>query len=345
MDVHEKLEALERVSKAIAEIEPPVRTFARRCRELFDSIGRGESAGAGVGAGRAEDDPSVSAAGLARLVNRLDEASAAEARRAGLRRDVTVAGAELDDALGSGEDGERLRRELATGSLLKWATEREGLQPSIEDLQRDEEAAVRQHQSTAEAMAQIADSARIVELEQREVELTVELDAALRRYLVLGTARSLLQMTLARHERERQPAVIAKASAHFDRVTGGRYIGLVADSGADGKRTIRALSTKGESIDATSLSRGTIEQLYLCLRLGLADCFAERSVSLPVVLDDVLVNFDPERARAVATELAASARSHQILLMTCHPHLAELALRASSEGPTPSQLIELSRVA
>ncbi|HKH89105.1 MAG TPA: hypothetical protein VKA05_09775, partial [Acidimicrobiales bacterium] len=114
---------------------------------------------------------------------------------------------------------------------------------------------------------------------------------------------------------------------------------------ADGKRTIRALSTKGESIDATSLSRGTIEQLYLCLRLGLADCFAERSVSLPVVLDDVLVNFDPERARAVATELAASARSHQILLMTCHPHLAELALRASSEGPTPSQLIELSRVA
>jgi uncharacterized protein YhaN len=120
---------------------------------------------------------------------------------------------------------------------------------------------------------------------------------------------------------------------------------LVADAGLDGKQTIRVVSAKGESIDATSLSRGTVEQLYLCLRLGLADSFAERSVSLPVVLDDVLVNFDPDRARAVATELAASARSHQIIFMTCHPHLAELALRASSEGPTPSQIIELDRVA
>jgi uncharacterized protein YhaN len=162
---------------------------------------------------------------------------------------------------------------------------------------------------------------------------------------VLGTARSLLQRTLAQHERERQPAVIAKASDHFDRVTGGRYVSLLADSGVDGKRAIRVLSAKGELVDAANLSRGTAEQLYLCLRLGLADSFAERSVSLPVVLDDVLVNFDPDRARAVATELAASARSHQIIFMTCHPHLAELALRASSEGPTRSQIVELDRVA
>ena len=92
------------------------------------------------------------------------------------------------------------------------------------------------------------------------------------------------------------------------------------------------------------MSRGTIEQLYLCLRLGLADSFAHRSVSLPIVLDDVLVNFDPDRAAAVATELAATAGSHQMVFLTCHPHLAEMMLRAAADSDTASQLIELGRV-
>jgi uncharacterized protein YhaN len=193
-------------------------------------------------------------------------------------------------------------------------------------------------------MRRLATSARIADLEQRYVALEVELDAALHQYLVLGTARGLLQRTLAQHERERQPAVVANAAAHFERVTAGRYVGLLADAGVDGRQTIRALSSSGEVIDAHRLSRGTVEQLYLCLRLGLAESFAERSVSLPIVLDDVLVNFDPERAAAVASELASSAETHQILLLTCHPHLAELVMRASGHLAQPAQLIQLGRL-
>ena len=74
-------------------------------------------------------------------------------------------------------------------------------------------------------------------------------------------------------------------------------------------------------MDASSLSRGTVEQLYLCLRLGLAETFAERAESLPIILDDVLVNFDPGRAASVAEALADTAERHQVLFFTCHPHL------------------------
>jgi hypothetical protein len=192
-------------------------------------------------------------------------------------------------------------------------------------------------------MRRLATSDRIADLERRQDAVEVELESALRRYLVLGTARALLQRTLARHERERQPAVVASAAAHFERVTAGRYVGLLADVTTDGKRTMRVLSARGEAIEATSLSRGTIEQLYLCLRIGLADSFAERSVSLPIVLDDVLVNFDPDRARAVAAELAESARTHQVVFLTCHPHLADIVLRASMNAGTDAQLIRLGR--
>src|SRR5439155_18200022 len=78
------------------------------------------------------------------------------------------------------------------------------------------------------------------------------------------------------------------------------------------------------------LSRGTAEQLYLCLRLALASEFARRAESLPLIMDDVLVNFDPVRARAVARELVRFAERRQILIFTCQPESARL-----SEGSAP----------
>jgi uncharacterized protein YhaN len=77
------------------------------------------------------------------------------------------------------------------------------------------------------------------------------------------------------------------------------------------------------------LSRGSAEQLYLCLRLALASEFARRAESLPLIMDDVLVNFDPERARAVALELAKFSERRQILIFTCHPATACMFTEAS----------------
>jgi uncharacterized protein YhaN len=373
-EIRELLGAHGRVGRAIEALEPSVVSFARRFRALLASVepsllrfepdDRRLATGPGVlgerspvvvrGAREAETaaDRDLGFAGgarnagelgevLADLVSRLEEATALHARRAALSKAHATAQIALEHVLGDGNASERLRAELAHGDVLQWASERGDLEPSIEELRRTEEDAVRQHQSLAEAMERLATSSRIAELEGRQGALEVELDRALRQYLVLGTARALLQRTLARHERDRQPAVIANAAAHFERVTAGRYTGLLAGAGSDGKRTVRVLSNTGEAIDAADLSRGTVEQLYLCLRLGLADSFAQRSVSLPIVLDDVLVNFDPHRARAVADELVAAVRTHQLVFLTCHPHLAELMLRAAADSSTESQLIEL----
>jgi uncharacterized protein YhaN len=345
-ELRERLQDLGRIEKGIADLEPSVTSFETRCHRLFEAIGPaliGESPTvvATVG-GTAPGVPAEVT--LIELVRRLEEAIGLDARRSALRREASEAESALETALGAGETGERLRSKLAGGDVLAWSSEREALEPAIHRLEQAEEDTVRRHQSLAEEMRRLATSDRIADLERRQEALEVELDATLHRYLVLGAARALLQRTLGRHERERQPAVVARAAAHFARVTGGRYVGLLADAGIDGRQTIRVLSTTGEAIDATSLSRGTIEQLYLCLRLGLADSFAERSVSLPIVLDDVLVNFDPERATTVAAELAETARSHQVVFLTCHPHLAETVLRAAGQSQVESQLIQLGRL-
>jgi uncharacterized protein YhaN len=341
-EIREQVEALGRIEGALRELEASVTSFSLRCRRLFSSL---DLAALGVaspqsGAGLAAADIEAT---LAQLVHLLEEATALEANRSALERDRASAEGALESALGDGKSAERMRSRLATGDVLLWVSERDELASATEELRTREEEAVRRHQSLAEDMGRLAASDHIADLERRRESLEVTLDDALHRYLVLGTARALLQRTLAQHERERQPAVVARAAAHFERVTGGRYVGLLADSGIDGRQSLRVLSATGEMIDAQSLSRGTLEQLYLCLRLGLADSFAERSVSLPIVLDDVLVNFDPVRARAVATELAECATTHQIVVLTCHPHLAEMMLRASDPLPQPAQLIQLGR--
>ena len=125
-------------------------------------------------------------------------------------------------------------------------------------------------------------------------------------------------------------------------MTEGRYNCLLPSVGDDsaGREAIRVVSSSGLEMDASSLSRGSIEQLYLCLRLGLAETFAERAEALPLILDDVLVNFDPGRAASIAEALAATADRHQVLFFTCHPHLVQLVRQVAPDA----RVVELERI-
>lgn len=326
--LRDDMEALDRIGPASKALEAQVDTFERRCKLVARTLGWSDP----------PDEPAELGAFLQGLVDRMEELAVREGRRAALTSEISSASTELERSLGQGPDGERLRAELASGEIWQWQAELDDLTAALDQLVATDETAVRAHQSVTEALAELAGSDRVAVLEQSRLALEEELDGALRQFLVLSTARSLVQQTLARHQRERQPAVLAAAGEHFARVTAGRYAALVADDSPD---DIKVITAAGAALDAASLSRGTLEQLYLCIRLGLARTFAERGAALPLVLDDVLVNFDSERARAVAHELATMAEHHQILFMTCHRHLADLMIWAAGDGPV--QLVELAR--
>jgi hypothetical protein len=88
----------------------------------------------------------------------------------------------------------------------------------------------------------------------------------------------------------------------------------------------------GKPIPVDVLSCGTREQIFLSLRLALVSAYARRGIRLPVVMDDVLVNFDNTRAKAAVGVLAEFARAgHQLLVFTCHEHLAQLFHEADVE--------------
>jgi uncharacterized protein YhaN len=99
-----------------------------------------------------------------------------------------------------------------------------------------------------------------------------------------------------------------------------------------GKDAIEVFSSTSAAISPDDLSRGTSEQLYLALRLGLIEQSGQVGSDLPVLMDDILVNFSPARAEQAARAIADLATRRQVVFFTCHPATADLLCRIDPEA-------------
>ena len=114
-----------------------------------------------------------------------------------------------------------------------------------------------------------------------------------------------------------------------------------------GENTLLVDDAGGTSLAVEVLSRGTREQLYLALRLALVEVYSRRGVEMPLVLDDVLVNFDDGRSQQAAELLRDfAATGHQLLVFTCHERLAGVfeslgvSVRRLPVNTEPGQVVE-----
>ena len=137
-----------------------------------------------------------------------------------------------------------------------------------------------------------------------------------RDYLVWRECRRLLDRSIARYEREKQPEVIRRAAELFGHFTRGRY-SRVHKSLATGE-LLMTDSLTGLQKRVAELSRGTLEELMVAMRLALIEYSERESEPLPIVFDDICVNFDPARRCAVLAELEQFAKNRQILFLA-HP--------------------------
>jgi uncharacterized protein YhaN len=163
-------------------------------------------------------------------------------------------------------------------------------------------------------------------LRAEKAVLVEQLSETARRWATLTVARTLLDKAQRKYEEERQPDVLRNAQEFFSTVTGGRYDRLISPLGS---QVITAVAPDGSSKATNQLSRGTEDQLYLALRFGLIRAFGARSAHLPVIVDDILVNFDPERAQRAAAAFVELAQTNQVLVFTCHPETVDHFRNAS----------------
>lgn len=160
-----------------------------------------------------------------------------------------------------------------------------------------------------------------------------ELAEAYEEFDALLVAHQLLDRGMKQYQRQRQPAIVRAAQGYLKELTAGRYDTLQTDLLSRAKRLgeIRIVPPAGQPRDAEAFSRGAREQIYLALRLALADELSQAE-PLPLILDDVLVNFDDHRFDTTADLLTSLGRQRQILFLTCHEDIRDALVRHGAEA-------------
>lgn len=245
-------------------------------------------------------------------------------RRDELAAEIERGEVALRSAFGAGEALERARGELAAADPEAWEQELERTRADMAKAEEAYEEAVRNEASLRRELDELERSARVAERSAHVESLRAEAAELVREWTVLSMARNAIERTLDVFERERQPEVVRDASASFGRVTGQRWDALLP--GSDGELAV--LGGSGARLDAKHLSRGATEQLYLSMRLALARAHAAKAESLPLLLDDVLVNADDARRERLAAELGRLADHLQVIVFTASESTAELLARA-----------------
>ena len=141
-------------------------------------------------------------------------------------------------------------------------------------------------------------------------------------------AKFLIQKAKEKFEIEQQPKVFQDARVFFQKITNSRYHDLVAPIGKD---SIEVVTAKKQRKKTEQLSRGTAEQLYLSIRFGYIRNRSQNGEALPVIMDDILVNFDPIRAQNAAQSIFELAKNHQVLFFTCHPETVDIFKHVSRD--------------
>jgi len=175
---------------------------------------------------------------------------------------------------------------------------------------------------TAQEMKSLAADRRLAEVKLELACLEKQLAACAEHWRTLGATTSMLEKVCEVYETERQPETLREASAFLKQLTDGKYVRVWTPLG---KNALRIDNEKNQSLPLEVLSRGTREAVFIALRLSLAAAYSRRGVTLPLVLDDVLVNFDSIRATHAARVLRDFASlGHQVIMFTCHEHIMKI---------------------
>ncbi len=169
-----------------------------------------------------------------------------------------------------------------------------------------------QYQGQMEALGQpAAIKAKLERVNQRIARLEFYNNA-------IELAQNALHKATLALQRRFSPRITKRAQALFSKLTGDRYQRITLSEDL-------SLQTAAQNEDTlTELRRrsdGTVDQLYLALRLAVAE---ELTPEAPLILDDALVRFDDTRLAAAMDILKEEAQTKQVILFTCQERETKL---------------------
>jgi uncharacterized protein YhaN len=197
----------------------------------------------------------------------------------------------------------------------------EELDSAIETQEERYETAIRAHQRVQAGLERFADTSA-VEAAEEERALAAALVSRSERWARLKLAEVLLAREIERYREQHQGPVLRRAAELFRQLTREEYRGLRV--GRE-ERALVAVRSNDMEVTVQGLNEAARYHLYLALRLASLERYLEHAKPLPLVLDDVLIHFDEEGARAALSVLGDLAERVQVLLFTHHRHNLVLA--------------------
>ncbi|MEL7495959.1 MAG: AAA family ATPase [Planctomycetota bacterium] len=249
------------------------------------------------------------------------ELDAKHARRRKLEKNKAGLTEQIQAALGKHYTEKQLTQLLedygAAGLEKQWTFTQE----EIERVKAIQSNLLQQRGEFVQEVKSLGEDSRldVVQLELNAVN--AEIEKLQKDWQVLAGTTQMLEMIRETYESKRQPETLKEASGYLDRLTEGSYTRIWTRLVGE---ELLVDNANDETIPVDKLSRGTREAVFLSLRLALVGAYARRGAVIPMVLDDVLVNFDGQRTSAAADVLHDFARNgHQILMFTCHDHIRD----------------------
>lgn len=256
-------------------------------------------------------------------LDRLDAVLAALAQARELRKQETLTLSRLAE-IAPGTSVEAAREEVADAEPAALQAELDALDAAEERLTADLRAADTARAEADAALAATAGRADAADARaDRALAETAMLDAVAD-YLDHRLQAMVLRWGLEKFRETEQDPMLKRASELFQKLSLGEFERLVIDP-TDSPPKLWARRPKGQLVGLEGLSAGTVDQLFLALRLAALERDLDAGRLLPFIADDLFERFSDERTAAGFEVLADLAERTQVIVFTHHHHLIDIA--------------------
>jgi DNA repair exonuclease SbcCD ATPase subunit len=269
----------------------------------------------------------TAAAGLEKWLAQRSETTAAadKARRQAADLEALLNGRSPDELTHDEENARRRAAELAARAdpaLLAAAAPATATEQLPELRQEASDASVAAADAAGDLRRYAASVPSVAEAEEALAAAEGELGRVKRLQETLSLTRRFLASAQDQVHRDIAPVLATTLRQWLPGITGGRYTDVIVDPAT---LQVQVCGKSRRWRQAERLSYGTADQIYLLLRIALADHLTKGHDTCPLILDDVTVHADSERTQAILTLLLQISDERQVILFTQEDQVADWA--------------------
>ena len=165
----------------------------------------------------------------------------------------------------------------------------------------------------------------MVNLKEEYDKLKEQLEDLEKRNNTINLAKEFLTRAYINMKNNVTPKFTDNLSYNISEITQGKYNKVSIND----EKGLIVENEYGEYVPVEMLSIGTIDQLYLSLRLSMIDDLSNEK--MPIILDEAFAYYDDERLKNILIFLSNNAKEHQVIIFTCTKREQEILNKLNIE--------------